>query len=537
MKPRVSSLVLASLVAAYSLAIPALEEVAAQTDSRGMRVEKGSQTDRRVALVIGNSAYKDSPLLNPVNDAQAMAQTLRSLRFEVLYGENLSQNDMKRNIRAFGEKIRNGGVGLFYYAGHGIQIRGTNYLIPVGATIGSEEEVEYESVDVGLVLAQMAAARNQLNIVILDACRNNPFARSFRSAEKGLASIDAPSGTLLAYATAPGSVASDGEGANGLYTQELLKNMRLPGASIEKVFKQVRIGVQDKTQGKQVPWESSSLVGDFYFSVVGSVTVTVNNGLPPTKVDPAAIELSYWETIKNSTDAEDFKSYLSKYPNGQFADLARRRAGAQAGATQTGGAKQSGLGGIDSFNRDLRHRQTELEVSAGSGLDPSSNRVGDRFIATIAGPAKYKGADIIGRVAKINLAGGASGRAELTLLFDEIVLADETRGRITEELQTIVEGAIASGSKLVIRPRGIGAPILGPDRDGWTFNAQLGTTLTYYRSSSAAECRADCENNPKCVGYSWIKPAGYQAGDPPMCYLLSSWTGLVKHPCCISAVK
>ncbi|MFY9610522.1 MAG: caspase family protein [Blastocatellia bacterium] len=534
MKSRVSTLVLAGIVAACSLSMLSLEEVAAQTKTRGMRVQQGSQTDRRVALVIGNSAYKDSPLLNPVNDARAMAHTLRNLRFEVLYGENLSQNDIKRNIRAFGEKIRNGGVGLFYYAGHGIQIRGTNYLIPVGSTILSEEEVEYESVDVGLVLAQMAAARNQLNIVILDACRNNPFARSFRSAQKGLASIDAPSGTLLAYATAPGSVASDGEGENGLYTQELLKNMRVPGVSIEQVFKQVRIGVQDKTQGKQVPWESSSLVGDFYFSVVGSVSVTVNND---PKVDPAAIELSYWETIKNSTDAEDFKSYLAKYPDGQFADLARRRAGAQASGTKSGDAKQSGLGDIGSLNRELRHRQMELTVSGSSGLDPSSNRVGDRFIATIVGPAKYKGADIIGRVAKINLAGGASGRAELTLLFDEIVFADETRGRITEELEAIVEGAIASGSNLVIRPKRIGAPILGPDRDGWTFNAQMGTTLTYYGCPSAATCRADCENNPKCMAFSWVKPAGYQPGDPPVCYLLSSWTGLVKHSCCISAVK
>jgi hypothetical protein len=515
-----------------------LQGVSAQTQPRGMRVQQGPQAERRIALVIGNSAYKDSPLLNPVNDARAMAHALRNLGFEVLYGENLPQNDMKRNIRAFGEKIRTGGVGLFYYAGHGIQIRGINYLIPVGAMITKEEEVEYESVDIGLVLAQMEAARNQLNIVILDACRNNPFARSFRSAQKGLASIDAPSGTLLAYATAPGSVASDGDGENGLYTQEILKNMRLPGVSIEQVFKQVRIGVQDKTQGKQVPWESSSLVGDFYFSVVGSVSVTVNNALPSVdpKVDPAAIELTYWETIKNSTDAEDFKSYLAKYPNGQFADLARRRAGARTSAAQSG-ARQSGLGDIASLNRDLRHGQTELKARASSGLDPSSSRVGDRFIATVLGPAKYEGTDIIGRVAKINLAGGASGRAELVLLFDEVVLADETRGKLTEELEAIVEGGITSGSNLVIRPKRIGVLSLGPDRDGWTFNAQIATNLTYYGCPSAATCRADCENNPKCMAYSWVKPAGYQPGDPPVCYLLSSWTGLIKHSCCITAVK
>jgi hypothetical protein len=266
MKSRLSTLILVAVVAACSVSILPLNQVAAQDDQRGMRVQQESLTGRRVALVIGNSAYKDSPLLNPVNDARAIAQALRRFGFEVIHGEDLSQNDMKRNIRAFGEKIRNGGVGLFYYAGHGIQIRGSNYLIPVGATIASEEEVEYESVDVGLVLAQMETARNQLNIVILDACRNNPFARSFRSAQRGLASIDAPGGTLIAYATAPGSVASDGAERNGLYTQQLLKYMLIPELSIEQVFKQVRVAVRSQSQGKQIPWESSSLERDFYFS-------------------------------------------------------------------------------------------------------------------------------------------------------------------------------------------------------------------------------------------------------------------------------
>ncbi len=125
---------------------------------------------------------------------------------------------MKRAIRAFGERLRNGGVGLFYYAGHGVQVNGINYLVPVNAEVNSEEEVEYECIDVGFVIAQAASAENRMTIVILDACRNNPFARSFRSALRGLAPVDAPSGTLIAYATAPGSVASDGNARNGLYT-------------------------------------------------------------------------------------------------------------------------------------------------------------------------------------------------------------------------------------------------------------------------------------------------------------------------------
>ena len=222
--------------------------------------------ERRTALVIGNNAYETAPLKNPVNDARDISKTLTELGFDILYKEDLTQRDMKRAIREFGAKIRNGGVGLFYYAGHGIQVKGVNYLIPVDAQVESEEEVEYEGVEVGFVLAQMESAGNSMNIMILDACRNNPFARNFRSASNGLAQMDAPSGTLIAYATAPGSVASDGGGKNGVYTQELLKFMRVSGLTIEDVLKRVRISVRALSQGKQTPWESSSLTGDFYFS-------------------------------------------------------------------------------------------------------------------------------------------------------------------------------------------------------------------------------------------------------------------------------
>ena len=322
MKLRFSTVIIISLIT-ISLPSLSLNPVAAQENRRGMRVQPSAPTERRIALVIGNSTYKDSPLQNPVNDARDMATALRELGFEVIFGENLSLENMERNIRAFGEKIRNGGIGLFYYAGHGIQVNGSNYLIPVDATINIEAEVKYRSVDTGLVLAQMEDARNRLNIVILDACRNNPFARTFRSTQKGLASIDAPSGTLIAYATAPGSVASDGVGKNGLYTRELLKQMRTPNRNIEQVFKQVRIAVLDKTGGMQIPWEASSLVGDFYF-LAPTAPNTAKDALPPT-FDPATVELSFWESIKNSVDPEDYKAYLEKYPSGTFVALARNK--------------------------------------------------------------------------------------------------------------------------------------------------------------------------------------------------------------------
>ena len=221
----------------------------------------------RVALVIGNGDYLAGPLKNTVNDARSMARALRSTGFEVLLKENLSNKDeMKRAIREFGAKLEPGGTALLFYSGHGIQVNGFNYLIPVNALINIQEEVEYECVDVGFVLAYMENAGTDVNIVILDACRNNPFARTFRDASQGLIGMTAPTGTILAFSTAPGSVASDGDGVNGLYTQELLKQINTPGQKVEDVFKNVRRNVVQYSNGAQTPWESSSLIGDFYFS-------------------------------------------------------------------------------------------------------------------------------------------------------------------------------------------------------------------------------------------------------------------------------
>lgn len=221
--------------------------------------------EARNALVIGNSAYTQGPLRNPVNDARAMAKALGDTGFHVILVENASQAAMQRAVREFGDRISKGGVGLFYYAGHGMQVKGRNYLIPVNADIAREDEIEFTTVDVNLVLAKMDSAKNGLNIVVLDACRNNPFQRSFRSMQTGLAQMDAPTGTFIAFATAPGSVAADGAGDNGVYTKYLLTEISKPGVQIEHLFKQVRNGVMAETKGQQIPWESSSLRGEFTF--------------------------------------------------------------------------------------------------------------------------------------------------------------------------------------------------------------------------------------------------------------------------------
>lgn len=238
----------------------------------------------RVALVIGNAAYLNGPLKNTVNDARAMATVLENSGFEVLLSENVpNQNEMKKVVREFGMKLKTGGTALFYYAGHGIQVKGFNYLIPTQAVMNIEQEIEYEALDVGFILAYMESARSDVNIVILDACRNNPFARSFRDTKQGLSSMVAPTGTLIAYSTSPGSIASDGEQEYGLYTQSLLKQIQQPGLKVEDVFKNVRAEVLEKSNGAQTPWESSSLVGDFYFNFDAStvpVPVVAHNVEP-----------------------------------------------------------------------------------------------------------------------------------------------------------------------------------------------------------------------------------------------------------------
>ncbi|MCK4493767.1 MAG: caspase family protein [Methylococcales bacterium] len=285
---------------------------------------------KKVALVIGNSAYKQAPLANPVNDANDIAAKLRHLNFEVILIKDATKKAMRQAIRNFDKKLRaDAGVGLFYYAGHGMQVDGTNYLIPLGATIQQSYDVSEESVSANYILKAMEASGNKLNIVILDACRNNPFARGWRSGTANgiLARMDAPTGSIIAYATGPGDTAEDGDSSNGTYTKHLLKNMDIPGLSIEQVFKKVRIGVIKDTAKKQVPWESNSLTGNFYF--IENLTITPNK-ISETKA-PVSIplnneEITYWDTIKSSNNPRYFNAYIEKYGHkGQFTAIAKIR--------------------------------------------------------------------------------------------------------------------------------------------------------------------------------------------------------------------
>ena len=224
--------------------------------------------EKRLALVIGNANYLyGGSLANPVNDARSIQRILESLGFTVLEYENCNQRTMKRAMDEFGQKLKTYDIGLFFYAGHGLQVNGSNYLIPIDAKLENENDVEYDCVRAGRILAKMESAGSSTNIVILDACRDNPFERGWRRGTQGngLAFMNAPSGSLIAYATSPGSTAADGTGRNGLYTSALLEHIITPNITIEDVFKRVRTTVRLQSASKQIPWESTSLEGNFYF--------------------------------------------------------------------------------------------------------------------------------------------------------------------------------------------------------------------------------------------------------------------------------
>jgi len=232
------------------------------------RMPESPVKKKRTALVVGNGAYAGGKLKNAVNDARLMKVLLEKLNFDVIYGENLNLREMKKKLNHFSEKLKGkGGVGLFYFAGHGMQIKGQNYLLPIGIEIRDEADVEFECLPADRVISKMEFSRNRLNIIVLDACRNNPFVYSFnRSFSRGLAQMHSGKGMLIAYATAPGKIASDGPGiGNGLFTYYLVKTIEIPGLSLEKIFTITRRQVYEKSKQQQLPWISSSVLGEFIF--------------------------------------------------------------------------------------------------------------------------------------------------------------------------------------------------------------------------------------------------------------------------------
>ena len=277
------------------------------------------QKEQRVALVIGNGAYKASPLKNPVNDARDMAAKLRSLGFTVIERSNLGMKQIGSTLREFRSKLTPGSVALVFYAGHGLQIKGENFLPAVDAEIGGEEDVPNQSMSMRQIMNVLSDAKTRLNLVFLDACRDNPYARSFRTSSGGLAKEDAPSGTLISFATRPGSVASDGNGRNGLYTGALLEQMEKSNLSIEQVLKGVVTSVKSNSGGRQEPWMEGSIEGEFYFYERPNIQ-TASTQLTINKPNS---EFEFWSDTKAIGNKVAYEAYLKKFPDGNYADLAK----------------------------------------------------------------------------------------------------------------------------------------------------------------------------------------------------------------------
>ena len=279
---------------------------------------------KRVALVIGNSTYQyTSQLANPANDARLIAGRLQANGFAVLAYTNIGQREMRRAFAEYTSVLAKHGrdaVGLIYYAGHGLQVNGQNYILPVDAKVGKEADVEIEAINASTLMRSISLIGNKLNIVILDACRNNPYRSAFRSASAGLARMDAPVGSMVAFSTAPGMVAADGDGANSPYTESLARAMTTPGLKIEDMFKRVRNDVYRRTNGAQVPWESSSIFGDFYFAGAPPVGANVAKGAATS--NPAA---AAWATIQTTNSTAVLETYISKFPKSVYAGFAKAR--------------------------------------------------------------------------------------------------------------------------------------------------------------------------------------------------------------------
>lgn len=332
-----------------------------------------ASAEPRLALVIGNGAYGNlGQLANPASDARLIDKSLRQAGFDVTLLVDANSQSMKRAVLDFGRRLRDAGpsaVGLFYFAGHGIQAQGANYLIPVGADLRDEADLEVEALSAYSVLSQIESAGNATNIVVLDACRNNPFQRSFRSASRGLAQIDAPRGSFIGFATSPGGVAADGDGRNSPYSAALANALLSPGLPIEQVFKRVRVEVLDRTGGRQTPWDSSSLTGDFYFVRGAGPSAPISSG-------PSEEETALFNRARQSGDRQLLETFLAIYPDSAYAGEARAilKQSAVAAVNPPTQVLQPGAG---ARSQDLLTLRIDTDWSRTSGSCPSPGKLGE----------------------------------------------------------------------------------------------------------------------------------------------------------------
>jgi hypothetical protein len=285
-----------------------------------LRAQSGGDP-ARIALVLGNDRYRDVPLGNCANDARAMADLLRKAGFRVDAHYDVDGKTLAETVRAFGDSVARPEVKLafFYYAGHGVQVDWRNYLLPVDANIGSADELKRQCLDLGVLLGALAKAKGKEFVIVLDACRDNPLGAGWHPEQKGLSQFDAPVGSLIAFATAPGGTASDGGRQHGLYTENLVKELAVKDCKLEDALKRVRVSVRVASQGAQVPWESTSLESD---------VVLFPSNAPPVPVDDERRfeeELERWNAVKRSRNPGEVAEFIRQYPDGKFSEIAQTK--------------------------------------------------------------------------------------------------------------------------------------------------------------------------------------------------------------------
>jgi hypothetical protein len=367
----------------------------------GMLVSaNAAKADRRVAFVVGNGAYSAvAQLPNPPIDAKAMAGVLRNAGFDVVEGINLTREKMTERLLEFGRKTQGADVAVFFYAGHGIAVDGTNYLLPIDADIKSEMDVKLGSaINIDLTLDQtMGDAK--VKLVFLDACRDNPFAAKLRSLKttrsvvvpNGLAEMKSGEGTLIAFATGLGKTALDGqEGTNSPFTRALMANITQPGVEIQQAMTQVRAQVNEETNKAQLPWGTTNLIGSVYLNPAtptANAPAAVASNTPAITTSPASdVEIEFWRSIKDSNKPEEINAYLTNYPNGQFKSIALSRIASLENGPST--TTRNLTTGIDpaTFN-EVANQVTEDQV----GLDKNQRRDVQRRLTGLGFDTKVSG--------------------------------------------------------------------------------------------------------------------------------------------------
>ena len=408
---------------------------------------QAAKADRRIAFVVGNGAYKNvAQLPNPAIDAQAMAAVLRNVGFEVVEGTNLTRDKMTERLLEFGKKAQGADVAVFFYAGHGIAIGGTNYLLPIDADIKSEMDVKLgAAINIDLTLDQtMSDAK--VKLVFLDACRDNPFTAKIKSnsatrsvsVQSGLAEMKSGEGTLIAFATGPGQTALDGqEGTNSPFTRALIAHITSPGLEIQQAMTEVRAQVNEETSKGQLPWGHTNLIGSVYLN---PVSAPVAGAAPASSARAAAastsaatdVELEFWRSVKESNKPEELNAYLTSYPNGQFKPLALARIAAlESGLSTTTRNLTTGIDPLTFTEESSQTTEDQIGLDKGQRRDVQRRLTGLGFDTKITGKFDESTRAVITRwqAARGYPKTGYLNRLQHKALLTEIVAATPTASR------------------------------------------------------------------------------------------------------------